>query len=120
LRGHHEQHVKEGKLRALAIMSKARSQILPDVPTLTEAGYPGIEGGEWYGVVAPAGTPKDIIAPLNREIVGIMALPDIREYLLTQGFELVAATTPEAFAARIKAETEHWGNVIWAANLRSR
>jgi tripartite-type tricarboxylate transporter receptor subunit TctC len=77
------QHVKEGKLRALAIMSKARSQILPDVPTLAEAGYPGIEGEEWYGVVAPAGTPKDIIALLNREIGGIMALPDIREYLVT-------------------------------------
>jgi tripartite-type tricarboxylate transporter receptor subunit TctC len=114
------QHVKEGKLRTLAIMSKARSQILPDVPTLAEAGYPGIEGEEWYGVVAPARTPKDIIALLNREIVGIMALPDIREYLVTQGFELVAATTPEEFAARIKAETEHWGNVIRGANSRSR
>jgi tripartite-type tricarboxylate transporter receptor subunit TctC len=114
------QHVKEGNLRALAIMSKVRSQILPDVPTMAEAGYSGIEGEEWYGVVAPAGTPKDIIALLNREIVRLLALPDIRENLVTQGFELVPATTPEAFAARIRADGEHWGNVIRAANLRSR
>jgi tripartite-type tricarboxylate transporter receptor subunit TctC len=114
------QHVREGKLRALAIMTKVRSQIMPDVPTMAEAGYPGIEGEEWYGVVAPAGTPKDIIALLNREIVRLMALPDIRENLVTQGFELVPVTTPEAFTVRIKADAEQWGNVIRAANLRSR
>jgi tripartite-type tricarboxylate transporter receptor subunit TctC len=114
------QHVKEGNLRALAIMTNVRSPILPDVPTMAEAGYPGIEGEEWYGVVTPAGTPKDIIALLNREIVQLIALPDLRENLITQGFELVPATTPEAFAARIKADAEQWGNVTRAANLRSR
>ena len=114
------QHVKEGKLRALAIMTNVRSQILPDVPTMAEAGYPGIEGEEWDGVVTPAGTPKDIIALLNREIVRIMAQPDIRQHLVTLGFDLVPATTPEAFAARIKSETEQWGNVIRASNLKSR
>jgi tripartite-type tricarboxylate transporter receptor subunit TctC len=115
-----EQHVKEGNLRALAIMTNVRSQILPNVPTMAEAGYPGIECEEWYGVVAPAGTPKDVIALLNREIVGVIALPDIRENLTTLGFELVPGTTPEAFAARIRADAEQWGNVIRAANLRSR
>jgi tripartite-type tricarboxylate transporter receptor subunit TctC len=114
------QHVKEGKLRALAIMSKTRSQILPDVPTMAEAGYPGIEGDEWHAVVAPAGTPKEIIAVLNREIAGIMAQPDIREYLVMLGFEPAAATSQEAFAARVRADTEQWGSVIRAANLRSR
>jgi tripartite-type tricarboxylate transporter receptor subunit TctC len=114
-----QQHVKEGNLRALAIMTNVRSQILPDVPTMAEAGYPGIESEEWYGVVAPAGTPKDIIALLNREIVRIVALPDIRENLVMQGFELISATTPEAFTARIKSDAEQWGNVIRAANLRS-
>ena len=109
------QHIKEGTLRALAVMSKARSQILPDVPTIAEAGYPDFDGEEWYGILVPAGTPKAVIALLNREIVGIMALPDIREYLVTQGFELIAATAPEEFAARIKAETEHWGDVIRGA-----
>src|SRR5258708_4419208 len=114
------QHIKEGTLRALAVMSKARSRILPDVPTMAEAGYPGFEGEEWFGIVMPAGTPKEIIALLNREIVGIIALPDIREHLATLGFEPVAAATPEAFAARIKAETEQWGKVIQAANLKSQ
>jgi len=67
------QHIKEGTLRALAVMSKARSQILPDVPTIAEAGYPDFEGEEWLGILVPAGTPKEIIALLNREIVRIIA-----------------------------------------------
>ncbi len=112
------QHVKEGTLRALAVMSKARSRTLPDVPTMAEAGYPDIEGEEWYAGVVPAGTPKEIIALLNREIVAIIALPDVSERLAALGFEPVAATAPEAFAARIKAETEKWGKVIQAANLK--
>jgi tripartite-type tricarboxylate transporter receptor subunit TctC len=112
------EHVREGTLRALAVMSKARSQRLPDVPTIAEAGYPDFDGEEWYAIVVPAGTPKEIIALLNREIVGIVALPDIGERLATFGFEPVATTTAEAFAARIKAETETWGNVIRAANIR--
>jgi tripartite-type tricarboxylate transporter receptor subunit TctC len=112
------QHVKEGTLRALAVMSKARCQILPDVPTILEAGYPDFEGEEWYGVMVPAGTPKEIIALLNREIVGIVAQPDIREHLATLGFEVVARATPDEFAARIKAETEKWGYVIRTANIK--
>jgi tripartite-type tricarboxylate transporter receptor subunit TctC len=112
------EHIKEGTLRALAVMSKARWQILPDVPTMAEAGYPDIEGEEWYGILVPTGTPKEIIALLNREIVGNVALPGIREQLAALGFEPVATTTPEAFAARIKADTEKWGNVIRAAKIR--
>ena len=112
------EHVKQGALRPLAVMSKARSQILPDVPTIAEAGYPDFDGEEWYAIVVPAGTPKDIIGLLNREIVGIIALPDIKERLATLGFEPVATTTAEVFAARIKAETEEWGNVIRAAKIR--
>jgi len=112
------QHIKEGTLRALAVMSKARSQILPDVPTIAEAGYPDFDGEEWYGILVPAGTPKAVIALLNREIVGIIALPDIKEQLAAFGFELVATATPEEFAARIKAETEKWGKVIQAAKIK--
>jgi tripartite-type tricarboxylate transporter receptor subunit TctC len=114
------QHIKEGKLRALAMMSKVRSRMLPDVPTMAEAGYPDIEGEEWFAVVVPAGTPKQIIALLNREIVGIITLTDIREHLATLGFEPVAASTPEDFAARIKAETEKWDKVIRAAKIKSQ
>jgi tripartite-type tricarboxylate transporter receptor subunit TctC len=112
------QHVKEGTLRALAVMSKARSQILPEVPTIAEAGYPDFEGEEWYGILVPAGTPKEIIALLNREIAEIVALPDIREQLATLGFELVTTATSVEFAVRIKAETEKWGNVIRAAKIK--
>ena len=112
------EHVKQGTLRALAVMSKARSQILPDVPTIAEAGYPDFDSEEWYAIVVPAGTPKEIIALLNREIVGIIAMPDIKGRLATLGFESVATTTAEAFAERIKAETEEWGNVIRAAKIR--
>ena len=114
------QHIKEGKLRALAMMSKVRSRMLPDVPTMAEAGYPDIEGEEWFAVVVPAGTPKQIIALLNREIVKIIALPDIREQLVALGFEPVATATPEEFVARIKAETEKWDKVIRAAKIKSQ
>ncbi len=109
--------VKAGKLRALAITGKARSQILPDVPTMTEFGYPEIEGDSWVGALVPAGTPKDIIAMLNREIAAIMAQPDVRERLATLGFDPVAST-PEEFAKRIGIEIASWGKVIRAANIK--
>jgi len=71
-----EPYVKDDKLRALAVTSKTRSQSLPDVPTMAEAGYPNIEGDSWVGVLVPAGTPKEVITTLYRELVKIIALPD--------------------------------------------
>ena len=109
--------IRGDQLRALAVTSKARSQLLSDVPTTAEAGYPDIEGDGWVGVFAPAGTPKEIIGVLHREIVKIIALPDMRERLPTLGFEPVA-NTPEQFAERIKVEVETWGKVIRAANIK--
>ena len=106
-----------GQVRALAVTSKARSQLLPNVPTTAEAGYPDIEGDGWVGVFAPAGTPKEIISLLHREIVKIIALPEMKERLPTLGFEPVA-NTPEEFAERIKVEVETWGKVIRAANIK--
>jgi tripartite-type tricarboxylate transporter receptor subunit TctC len=111
------QHVKDGTLRALAVMSKARSLTLPDVPTMAEAGYPGIEGEEWYAIMVPAGTPKEIIRLLNREIVEIIAR-DISEPLAKLGFEPVSTMTPEELTGHFKAETEKWGKVIRAANIK--
>jgi tripartite-type tricarboxylate transporter receptor subunit TctC len=111
-------HLKEGKLRALAVTSKAREPTLPDVPTMAEAGYPDIEGQSWFGVAVPAGTPKEIVALLNREIVRSMALPDVKERLATLGFEAIAST-PEEFGARIRADLEKWGNVIRAAKIKA-
>jgi tripartite-type tricarboxylate transporter receptor subunit TctC len=111
------QSIQAGTLRALAVTSKARSQLLPDVPTMTEAGYPELEGDNWMGVLVPAGTPKDIVTLLHREIVKTIALPDMRERLATLGYDPVAST-PEEFAVRIKSEMETWGKVIKAANIK--
>ncbi len=113
------QQVIEGRLRALAVTSKARSRALPDVPTTAEAGYPGIAGDNWQGVVVPAGTPKEIIAVLHREIVKIIALPDVKERLAVLGFEPVA-NTPEEFAGLAKREFSSWAEVIRASNIKAQ
>jgi tripartite-type tricarboxylate transporter receptor subunit TctC len=109
--------IKEGNVRALAITRKTRSQILPDVPTMIEAGYPEIEGDSWVGVLVPAGTPKDIVGLLNREVVKIITAPDMRARLEELGYDPVGST-PEEFAARIKVEIETWAKVIRAAHLK--
>ena len=111
------QPLEAAQLRALAVTSKTRSQLFPDIPTTAEAGYPQIEGDSWVGLLAPAGTPNEIIGALQREIVAILALPDLKERLPALGFEVVAST-PEEFAHRIKVETEIWGKVIRSANIK--
>jgi tripartite-type tricarboxylate transporter receptor subunit TctC len=110
-------HIKGGTLRALAITSKMRSPIQPDIPTMTEAGYPDVEGDSWVGVLVPARTPRDIVTLLHRELVKIIALPDMKERLSTIGFDTVGST-PEEFATRIKVEIETWGKVIRAGNIK--
>jgi len=110
-------HVIEGKLRGLAVTSRARSRALPDLPTTAELGYPDVAGDNWQGIVAPAGTPKQIIDLVYREIVRIMALPDIRERLDVLGFEPVA-NTPAEFAAHCKAEFAKWAKVIRESNIK--
>jgi len=110
-------HIKEGKLRGLAVLSAQRSAALPDVPTISEAGFPGQEADTLIGVLAPAKTPKEIIDLLHREIVRIVALPDVRERLDAIGFVPVA-NTPDQFAAIIKAESERWAKVIRAAKIK--
>jgi tripartite-type tricarboxylate transporter receptor subunit TctC len=111
--------IKGGNLRALAITSKTRSRMLPDVPTMSEAGYPEIEGESWVGVLVPAGTPRGIIGLLNREIVKIVALPDMTKRLTEIGFDPVGST-PEEFAARMKVEIEMWGKVIRDGNIKAQ
>lgn len=109
--------VNDGKLRALAVMSKTRLPALPDVPAMAEAGYPGIECESWFGIVVPAGTPKEITALLNREIVKIIGQPDTKEYLARLGLTSVGST-PDEFAAIIRADIEKWGKLIRTANIR--
>ena len=111
-------NIMDGKLRALAVTSRKRSAILPAVPTMAEAGYADIAGDSWVGVLVPAGTAKDIVTLLHREIVKSMALPDVQAKLPTLGYDVVAST-PEEFATRIKAEIEMWAKVIRAANIRA-
>jgi tripartite-type tricarboxylate transporter receptor subunit TctC len=110
--------IKEGNVRPLAITSKKRSQFLPDVPTMAESGYPQIEGDSWVGVLVPAGTSKDIINLLNREIVSIMAMPDMEARLEELGYDPIAST-PEEFAVRIKVEIASWAKVIRAAHIKA-
>jgi tripartite-type tricarboxylate transporter receptor subunit TctC len=111
------QHVRQGTVRALAVTSKRRSQIFPDVPTMTEAGYSQIEGDSWVGILVPASTPGEIIEVLYRTSSKILAQPDMQERLAALGYDLVAST-PEEFATRITAEIEMWAKVIRAANIK--
>jgi len=113
------QQVIEGRLRALAVTSKARSQALPNVPTTAEAGYPGVAGDNWQGVVVPAGTPKEIVATVHREINKVIALPDVKERLAVLGFEPVAST-PEEFAALAKREFASWAEVIRKSGIKAQ
>jgi tripartite-type tricarboxylate transporter receptor subunit TctC len=111
------QQIKAGQLLALAVASKTRSTLFPEIPTTAEAGYPDIQGDSWVGVLVPAGTPNEIIGLLHREMVTILTLPDVKERLPALGFEVVAST-PGEFATRIKAEIESWAKVIRAANIK--
>ena len=104
-------HVKDGKLRALAVTSLKRSPAAPDLPTLDEAGLSGFEANTWHGVVLPAGTPTPVVTTLNREIVAILHQPDVVERLSSQGAEPVGST-PEEFAAYIRSETLKWAKVV--------
>jgi len=110
-------HVKEGKLRALAVTTGKRSPALPDVPTLAEVGLPDQECDTIQGVLAPAGTPEPIIAMLYREIDKAMAEPEVAEKMLALGFEKIAST-PTEFARRIRTDIPKWAKVIQMANIR--
>jgi tripartite-type tricarboxylate transporter receptor subunit TctC len=109
--------VQDGKLRALAVMSQHRSQALPDLPTIAEAGYPELDGDAWVGVLVPAGTPKDVTTRLHQEIVGIIDDPDTKERLAALGLEPVG-DSPEQFSAQLKVEMEKWTKVIRAAKIK--
>jgi tripartite-type tricarboxylate transporter receptor subunit TctC len=109
--------IKDGKLRALAVMSTRRSTALPDVPSMSEAGYPKITGEGWFAFLVPAGTPKDITALLQREILKVIALPDVRQRMDALGFETVG-TTPEESVERFKREGAKWMRVIKQAGIK--
>jgi tripartite-type tricarboxylate transporter receptor subunit TctC len=110
-------HIKAGKLRALAVTSGKRSEALPEVPTIAEAGVPGYESVQWYGVLAPAGTPREIVGRLHAEIAKALRAGDVRERLAADGAEPVGSS-PEEFGAFIRAEIAKWAKVAKAAGIR--
>lgn len=111
-------HVRSGKLRALAVIAPQRLPALPEVPTVAEAGLPGFEVTTWYGVLAPAGTPRPIIVRLNAELAKVMHSPEMKQRLAGIGTDPVTSS-PEEFAAYIQAEIGKWGDVIRKAGLRA-
>jgi tripartite-type tricarboxylate transporter receptor subunit TctC len=111
-------NIKDGKLRGLAVLAVKRSPSLPDVPTATEAGVGDLASDTLTGIVAPAGTPKELVARWRNEIATIVALPDVKQRLETLGFAAVA-NTPEEFGDRLKTEMARWGKVVHDANIRA-
>lgn len=109
--------VKGGRLRALGVASLQRSPVMPDVPTIAESGLPGFVAGAWYGLLAPAGTPRAIVERINGEILRVLRLPDVQQRLRAEAYEL-PADTPDEFAALIRAEIAKWASVVKEAGLR--
>ena len=109
-------HIKSGKLRPLAVTGTKRSPLLPDLPTIAEAGLPGYAASSWGGVLAPAGTPKATIDKLNADLVAVLKMPDVQERLTGVGLEPVGST-PAEFEAFIKAEIAKWSKIIKEAGI---
>jgi tripartite-type tricarboxylate transporter receptor subunit TctC len=111
-------HVKAGRLKALAITAASRSPLLPEVPAMPEAGFAEVQGGSWHAVVAPAGTPRAVIARLNETLVATIAVPDLRNQLLNQGAQPVGSS-PDELRKFMQAEAEKWGRVIQSSGARA-
>jgi tripartite-type tricarboxylate transporter receptor subunit TctC len=109
--------IRSGRLRALAVSGSARSPALPDVPSFSEAGLPNFEVRSWYGLVAPAGTPKPIVDKISNELARIVSTPDMHDKLATQGVEPYV-NSPEKFAALMKSDMAKWAKVIKSANIK--
>lgn len=110
---------RAGKLRVLAVMSEKPSSSMPEVPTIGAAGFPGMEGEGWVGALVPDGTPKEIVALLNKQINAIITLPEAKQKFASLGLDVVGGT-PEAFAKQMRAEGEKWAKVIKAANIKAK
>jgi tripartite-type tricarboxylate transporter receptor subunit TctC len=110
--------IRAGKLRAMGIAAAQRSPVAPEIPTIAEAGGPEFVLASWYGLLAPAGTPRDIIAKLHAEVVKALAIPELRERYVSTGLDPIGSS-PEQFAAEIRDDTARWGRVARAANVRA-
>ena len=111
------QQVRAGKLRALAVTTAHRSTLVPDLPTLSEAGLPGFDISTWWGFLAPAGTPKEIVAKWNAEVARILATPEMKDFFAQQGAE-PSPTSPEAFGAMIRSEIAKYAKIVKASGAK--
>ena len=111
-------YVRSGRLRGIAVTTDKRSPSMPELPTIAETGVKGYEAGSWYGLSAPAGTPKDIISRLHAETLKVVALPDVKDRLFNAGFEVVTST-PEQFAAFTRDEIQKWGKLVKSAGMKA-
>ena len=112
-------HIRAGKLRALGVGSMTRSPVLPDVPTVTEAGVPGYEASNWIGLVATAGTPEPIVARLHKDISEILDSPEVQKLFASEGADIVHMSTAQ-FGAYIQSETDKWGRVVKQAGIKAQ
>jgi tripartite-type tricarboxylate transporter receptor subunit TctC len=110
--------VKSGRLRALATTGATRSPSAPELPTVAESGVPGYEVSAWYGVLAPAGTPRPIVNRLSADLARMLRIPEVREALLAQGNDPVGST-PEEFGRHLRTEIDKWSKVVQASGLRA-
>src|SRR5262245_8822408 len=110
-------HIKSGKVRALAVTGARRSPVLPDIATIAEQGFPGVEATAWYGVLAPAGTPRPVVVRLHGELVKIFKSADVVQRLDALGFEMVGST-PEQFGSYMRVETAKWAKVVKASGAK--
>lgn len=113
------QHIRTGRLRALAALTDERLAVLPDVPTMSEAGVAGFDAGTWFGLLAPAGVDRQVVETLSRALDTILQRPDLRDTLVQQG-AVVAGGTPDAFKRFFAAEYDKWGKVVKAAGISSQ
>lgn len=109
--------IKEGKLRAFAVTSLKRSAVAPEIPTFAESGFPGFEAVPWFGLMAPAGTPPDVIAKIHKDTVRNLALPDVRKAMGDQGLDIIG-NSPAEFAQVLKTEIPRWAKVIKEAGIK--
>jgi tripartite-type tricarboxylate transporter receptor subunit TctC len=111
-------HVKSGKLRALANTAAGRSPLVPEIPTIEESGFKGFSIATWYGLLAPAGTPPELVSRIQRDVVRVLNQPEMRERLISMGVD-ISANTPEAFAAFLRSEIARYAKVIKDANIKA-
>ena len=111
-------YVQQNRMRMLAVLARERTQVLPNVPTMSEAGYPNVQVENWYGVLAPTGTPREIVVKLNTEINALLAAPEVKEILVKQGLTPVGGA-PSLLAEMVESELKRWPRVVSAAGIRA-